>query len=600
MNINLKDDFYTYINSKWLKNIKLDDNKAKETEFTILHEKNSKKIKKIILKNKLLKHIYKIGLSKKNFDVILPLIEFIKSNDLETTLAYLTNIGIDHLFDINVNENLFNNKKNIIFFNEPSLSINKEMYNNPNIYNKYKKYVYKYGKILKKYNINIDIKNILKYEKQLNKSLKSSEESRNINEYYTLIKYNDFTKKINFNLDKYISLIFPNIKIKEVIVGNINYFNFILVKDEKIIKDYLIFKLIESSGTFLSDEFEKINFDFYGRTMSGIKKNKPKKKKIINIISKIFYDYLGIEYCEKYFSKESKKYIIKMIKNIKITMAERLKKIDWMSKTTKKKALLKLKSMRYYIGYPNKIKNYSQLKLSNNFFTQMLLINKYLIKINFKKLNKKPDTGYWSMGAYEINAYYNPVKNEMVFPAGILQPPFFNIKKSYAYNYGTIGFIIGHEICHGFDDQGRNFDEKGNLKNWWTSNDEIKYKAKIKVLEKHFSKIKLENNKINGVLTLGENIADLCGGTIAFNALKKTKSDLTLKEKKEFFISYAKLWRQKVRSKELTRLIKSDVHSPGILRVNEVLKNMNEFYEIFNISKNNKMYIKPINRVNIF
>jgi putative endopeptidase len=165
--------------------------------------------------------------------------------------------------------------------------------------------------------------------------LKSLEERRNINDYYTLIKYNDFAKKLNFDLNKYISLICPDTKIKEIIVGNINYFYFI--KDEKIIKDYLIFKVVESCGTFLSDEFEEINFNFYGRTISGIKKNKSKKKKIINIISNIFYDYLGIEYSKLYFSKESKNYVNKMIQNIKITMAEKLKKLDWMSDITKKK-----------------------------------------------------------------------------------------------------------------------------------------------------------------------------------------------------------------------------------------------------------------------
>jgi putative endopeptidase len=598
MKTNIKDDFYTYINYNWLKNIKLNDNKSKLTEFVILNDKNKKKIKKIIFKNKLLKHIYKLGLSEKNFNDIYPLIDFIKTNTFETILAYFTNIGIDHLFDIKVEENLFNNKNNILYFDQPSLSINKEMYNNPKIYNEYKKYVYKYGQILKQYDININIKNILKYEKKLNNLLKSLEEHRNINEYYTLIKYNDFKKRINFNLNKYISLLFPNIQIKEIIIGNINYFNFI--KDELVIKDYLIFKLVESCGIFLDDEFEKINFNFYGRTISGIKKKKSNKTKILNMISNIFYDYLGIEYCKKYFTKESKYYIIKMIKNIKLSMAERLKKLDWMSTQTKKKALLKLKSMKYKVGYPNKIRNYSQLKLCDNIFDQIMTINKYLIQMNLKKINKKPDIEHWSMGAHEINAYYNPVQNEMVFPAGILQPPFFNIKKSDAYNYGRIGFIIGHEICHGFDDQGRNFDEKGNLKNWWNTSDEKKYKKKIKLLQDQFDKIKLDNNKINGLLTLGENIADLCGGTIAFNALIKSNKNLTLKDKKDFFINYAKLWRQKIRPKELTRLIKSDVHSPGILRVNETLKNMDEFYDTFNITKYDKMYIKPENRVKIF
>jgi putative endopeptidase len=318
------------------------------------------------------------------------------------------------------------------------------------------------------------------------------------------------------------------------------------------------------------------------------------------MISNIFYDYLGIEYCKKYFLQKSKNYVKKMIKNIKITMGEKIKKLNWMSDITKKKALLKLKLMNYKVGYPNKIINYSKLKLSNNIFSQIILINKYLIKINLKKLNKKPNTDHWSIGSHEINAYYNPIQNEIVFPAGILQPPFFNINKSDAYNYGRIGFIIGHEICHGFDDQGRTFDEKGNLKNWWIKSDEKKYKTKIKLLQKQFDKIKIENNKINGSLTLGENIADLCGGIIAFSTLKKINKNLTLEDKKEFFISYAKLWRQKIRSKELSNLIKSDVHSPGILRVNEVLKNMDDFHETFNITKNNKMFIKPENRVKIF
>ena len=598
MKTNIKDDFYTHINYNWLKNIKLNDKKSKISEFVILNDKNKKKIKKIIFKNKLLKHIYKLGLSKKKFDVIYPLIDFIKTNNFETILAYFTNIGIDHLFDIKVEKNLFDNKNNILYFDQPSLSISKDMYKNPKIYNEYKKYVYKYGQILKRYNININIKNILKYEKKLNNLLKSLEEHRNINEYYTLIKYNDLKKQINFDLNNYISLIFPNTQIKEIIIGNIDYFNFI--KDELVIKDYLIFKLVESCGIFLDDEFEKINFNFYGRTISGIKKKTSTKTKILNLISNIFYDYLGIEYCKKYFTKESKYYIIKMIKNIKITMAERLKKLDWMSEKTKKKALLKLKSMKYKVGYPNKIRNYSQLKLCDNMFDQIMTINEYLIQMNLKKINKKTDIEHWSMGAHEINAYYSPIQNEMFFPAGILQPPFFNIKKSDAYNYGRIGFIIGHEICHGFDDQGRNFDEKGNLKNWWNTSDENKYKKKIKLLQDQFDKIKLDNNIINGLLTLGENIADLCGGTIAFNALIKSNKNLTLKDKKDFFINYAKLWRQKTRPKELTRLTKSDVHSPGILRVNETLKNMDEFHETFNITKYDKMYIKPENRVKIF
>jgi putative endopeptidase len=594
----LKDDFYTAINHNWIQNIKINDSKAKISEFILLQEKNNKIIKKLILKNKFLKKIYKLTIKKKKFDIILPLINIIKNNDLETLLAKFTNIGLEHLFNINVDENIFDNNKNILYLVEPSLSLNQKMYSNDKIYNKYKKYVYNICNILKKHDIILDVEEILKYEKNINNKLKSLEERRNINEYYTLIKYTDLKHKLNFDLDKYMSLILPNIKIHNIIIGNINYLTYI--KDIKIIKDYLIFKLLDNYGTLISDEIQKITFNFYGKVLSGLKKDKSKNSRGLLMVSNIFSDLLGIEYAKKYFSKKSKKYVINMIKNIKLIMSERIKNLDWMSDNTKKKALLKLKSIKYKIGYPNKIINYSKLKITDNIFTQILHINKFFVKKNFKKLFKKPDISHWSMGAHEINAYYNPTQNEIVFPAGILQPPFFDIKKSDAYNYGTIGIIIGHEICHGFDDQGRTFDSKGNLNNWWNINDEKKYLKKIKILEKQYSKIILNNNKINGLLTLGENIADLCGITLAFNALKKCNPNLTLNERKEFFISFAKLWRQKTRPEELSRLIKSDVHSPGILRVNQTLKNIDEFYETFNITKNDKMFIKPNKRVKIF
>jgi putative endopeptidase len=595
---NLKDDFYTAINYNWIKNKKINDNKAKISNFTILQEKNNKIIKKLILKNKLFKQIYKLTINKKKFDVILPLIDIIKNNDFETLLANFTKIGIDHIFDIKVEENIFNINQNILYFDEPSLSLNKKMYNDKETYNKYKNYVYNISNILKSYNIIIDVKGILEYEKDINKMLKNLEERRDINTYYNLLTFTELKKICKFDLDKYLSKILPNVKIHNIIIGNKNYFTHI--KDTNIIKDYLIFRLIDNCGVFISDKLQKNNFNFYGKVLSGLKKDKSKTKKGISLISNIFYDLLGVEYAKKYFSQQSKKYIIHMIKNIKLVMAERIKNLDWMSEDTKKKALQKLMSIKYKVGYPNKIINYSKLIITDNIFTLLLNINKFLINKNFKQLFKSPDKNHWSMGAHEINAYYSPIQNEIVFPAGILQPPFFDINKSNAYNYATIGFVIGHEICHGFDDQGRMFDDKGNLKNWWNNKDEKKYKQKIILLQKQYDKIKLDNNKINGLLTLGENIADLCGITLAFNALKKCNPNLTLDEQKEFFISFAKIWRQKIRPKELSRLIKSDVHSPGILRVNQVLKNIDEFYETFNITKNDKMYIKPYKRIKIF
>jgi predicted metalloendopeptidase len=273
-----------------------------------------------------------------------------------------------------------------------------------------------------------------------------------------------------------------------------------------------------------------------------------------------------------------------------------------MSKETKEQATIKLNSIGRKLGFPSKWEDFSILNFSKeNYIENTKEMNRFACKKNLSELYKKVDKEKWEMPAHKINAYYHPLLNEIAFPAGIMQPPFFDENSEDAVNYGSIGTVIGHEFTHGFDDMGSKFGADGSFKNWWTDTDLKLFEERTALLGETFAGFcPIEGHCVNPDLTMGENIADLCGGTIAFNSLKKANKNLTLEDKKLFFISYAKLWRQKMRSKELSHLIKTDVHSPGILRVNEVLKNMDDFYETFDITKNDKMYIKLENRVKIF
>jgi putative endopeptidase len=277
-----------------------------------------------------------------------------------------------------------------------------------------------------------------------------------------------------------------------------------------------------------------------------------------------------------------------------------------MSEKTKEYALKKLKTMNIKIGYPKIIKNYDNLKLSfnNSYLTNNILCIRYNNKINFKKLYKPIDKNEWFMNAFEVNAYYSPLYNEIVFPAGILQNPFFDVNNSIYENFGGIGTIIGHEIIHGFDDKGRLFDYKGNLKPWWTDEDNEKYKTKVKILQDQFSNYKINGQSVNGELTLGENIADLGGVTFALLALKDYLKDNNMTENKDdyklFFKKYAENWATKIRDELMKIKLLNDPHSPSIFRVNGILRNIDKFYETYDIKENDLLYLEKNKRAIIF
>lgn len=363
-------------------------------------------------------------------------------------------------------------------------------------------------------------------------------------------------------------------------------------------KVYLKFHLVNGMAAFLSSNFDKARFDFYGSAVSGQKEQKPRWKRVLTVIDGSIGELLGQMYVDKTFKPEAKKRMLDLVNNLQKTYADRIMRLDWMSDATKQKAIGKLNTFVKKIGYPDKWKDYSSLEISgNDYVKNAIAASSFEYKENINKLGKPVDRTEWGMTPPTVNAYYNPAFNEIVFPAGILQYPFFSDQADDAINYGGIGGVIGHEMTHGFDDQGAQYDADGNLKNWWLPEDEQKFKQKTAMVVKQFDAYTvLDSVHVNGQLTLGENLADLGGLAIAYEAFKKTKQGQSQEKidgftpDQRFFLSWAQVWRSSSRDEQAALMIKTDPHSPSIWRCNGPLSNMPEFYQAFNVKPGDKMY----------
>ncbi len=377
------------------------------------------------------------------------------------------------------------------------------------------------------------------------------------------------------------------------------------VNDWKI---YLKWNLLNLSANVLSNDFVMQDFEFNNKILAGQKEIQPRWKRMIQLTDAFVGDALGQLYVAKFFPPEAKKRADEMVSNIMAVYKERIEKLDWMSDATKKKAVEKLNAITRKIGYTDKFKDYKGLDMDRqSFFQNIVNATKWNYDYVVNQIGKPVDRKQWGMTPPTVNAYYNPSNNEIVFPAGILQPPFFNAQADDAVNYGGIGAVIGHELTHGFDDEGRNFDAKGNLSSWWTSEDSAKFVQKAKMIVDQFNSYKvLDTVPVNGELTLGENIADLGGITIAYEAFKRTeegKSNETidgLTPDQRFFFGFATIWAGAVRPERQLQLITIDPHSPGLYRVNGPLSNLPQFYQAFGIKEGDPMYRKDNERAKIW
>jgi putative endopeptidase len=374
------------------------------------------------------------------------------------------------------------------------------------------------------------------------------------------------------------------------------------------LKAYLKWNIVNAAANYLSDQIVNTSFDFFGKQLGGAKVIRPRWKRTVSTINNALGEEVGQMYVAKYFPEKAKERMLKLVDNLKISLGERINNLDWMSDATKAKAQEKLKSFIVKIGYPDKWRDCSKLSIKkDSYWANIMRSTEFEYNYMLDKLGKPVDKSEWLMSPQTVNAYYNPTTNEICFPAGILQPPFFYMNADDAINYGAIGVVIGHEMTHGFDDQGRKYDKDGNMKDWWTSADAKNFEKRAKVMVDFFSNIVVADGvHANGEFTLGENIADHGGIQVAYNAFLKTEESKSNEKidgftpAQRFFLAYANLWAGSIRNEEILRLTKIDPHSLGKWRVNGALPHIQAWYDAFQISKKDSLYIPPQKRVSIW
>ena len=373
-------------------------------------------------------------------------------------------------------------------------------------------------------------------------------------------------------------------------------------------KNYLRWKVIDAAAPYLSDAFVEGNFEFYGKTISGQQENRPRWKRAVGTVNSVLGEEVGRMFVEKYFPAEAKDRMLSLVDNLKKALGERISALEWMGDSTKAKALEKLSTFYVKVGYPDKWRDYSALDIKgDSYFANIVRSNVFEYDYMMAKAGKPVDRTEWQMTPQTVNAYYNPTTNEICFPAGILQYPFFDMQADDAFNYGAIGVVIGHEMTHGFDDQGRLYDKDGNLSDWWSQADADNFKTRAQVLVDWFDAIEvLPGLHANGSLTLGENIADFGGIQVAFQAFRNATASEPLPVKdgftpeQRFFIAYANLWATNIRDEQIRYLTQMDVHSLGKWRVNATLPHVAEWYEAFGIDADDAMYLAPEKRASIW
>ena len=373
-------------------------------------------------------------------------------------------------------------------------------------------------------------------------------------------------------------------------------------------KSYLAFNLLRAAAPYLSDNFVNANFDFYGKTMSGKQELEQRWKRALSTVNGVLGEAVGQMYVAKYFPASSKEKMLTLVGNLQKALGERINNLEWMGDSTKLKAQEKLAAFTVKIGYPDKWRDYSALEIKqDSYWANVRRSSIFEMDYMLSDAGKPVDKSRWYMTPQTINAYYNPTTNEICFPAAILQPPFFDPEADDAINYGAIGVVIGHEMTHGFDDQGRNYDKEGNLTDWWTADDATRFTERANKLVAQYDNILvLDTMHANGSYTLGENIADQGGLLISHQAYLNSLQGQTpavidgFTGEQRFYLGYATLWAQNIRDEEIVRLTKMDPHSLGKWRVNAALKNIDAFYEAFGIKEGDAMYMQPADRVNIW
>lgn len=633
-------DFYQYACGGWMKNHPLTAEYSRYGSFEYLIENNRKQLRELI-EDLASKQNEQGTLAQKIGDVYNLAMDSVTLNqqgatpikeqlgkiaalkDKSEIIPVMTDLiqqGVGSYFSSYVYSDPKNSDENMFQLNQGGIGLGEKEYYidndsaTVNVRENYKKYIAKLFTLVgfTAEEAQQKMNDVMEIETAIAKESFSAVQQRDPEANYHKMEYADFKKQFaGFDWDTYIK----GLGISEVKVLNVSQLQPIkevvkLINTLPVSKhiSYLEFNLIDAAAPYLSDDFVNARFDFYGKVLSGREQNSPRWKRAVGAVESMLGEAVGQMYVEKYFPAESKERMVKLVQNLQTALGERIDAQEWMSDSTKLAAKEKLATFHVKVGYPDKWKDYSSLDIQkDSYWANVCRAGKWAANDNYSRLGKPVDKDEWLMTPQTVNAYYNPSTNEICFPAGILQYPFFDQNADDAFNYGAIGVVIGHEMTHGFDDQGRQYDKNGNLTDWWAPGDADRFKERAKVMADFFSNIEvLPGLKGNGNLTLGENLADHGGLNISFLAYKHATQDAPLSDidgftpDQRFFLAYANVWAANIRDEEIRSRTKSDPHSLGRWRVNGALPHIQAWYDAFHINPNDSMYIAPENRVNVW
>ena len=635
-----QDDFFEYLNGKWLKNVEIPADKSSWGSFMELRENTLPQIRGIIEKASAGNpaagtdaqrigdfwasfmdeaRLEQLGVTPLSSE--LGKIAAIKDkSELPAVLARLGKIGVNVPFDFGIHQDNKDSTKYVADIYQGGLGMPDRDYylktddaKLADVKAKYLTHIEKTLTLAGDKNAAANAKAIVDFETELAKVQWTKVELRDPLKAYNKVNLADMAKIApNYDWATWLQTAGITGKTDYVIVSQPTYLKGFAELSNKTSLDtwkaYLAMHLVDSYSSYLSKAFVDQRFDFYGKTLSGVTQIEPRWKRGVGVVERAQGEAVGKLYVAEYFPAERKARMETLVKNLLVAYKQSIDKLDWMSPATKKEAQAKLAKFTPKIGYPNKWKDYSALVVKRDDLVGNVMRSRVVeADRELNKLGKPIDREEWGMTPQTINAYYNPEMNEIVFPAAILQPPFFDANADDAVNYGGIGAVIGHEISHGFDDQGAQYDGDGNLRDWWSPSDHKNFKAKTKMLVEQYNAYSpLPGYHVNGELTLGENIADNSGLAIAAKAYK-----LSLKGKKapvingltgeqRLYMGWAQVWRSKMREPAQIAQVKTDPHSPGQFRANGTLKNQPGFYEAFKVKQGDKMYLAPKDRVIIW
>jgi putative endopeptidase len=635
------DNFYNFVNDGWMEAYPIPADESRFGSFDLLRKKTKEKVKGILEECKnsdsdngtieqKIGDFYELGMDTgkiekqglKPLEKELAKIKSIQSKeDIQKQFMHFHNYNIGSFFGIGASADAKNSDMNIAQLSQGGLGMSDRDYyvkddkRSKEIRDAYRKYVSRIFQLAgdSEQKAKNQVKTIMNIETRLAEASMTRLERRNPKKTYNKMTLEEVQNKYsNIKWENY----FKGLDIEvpsEINVRQPGFFSEANKMMEEVSvedwKTYFRWNLLNSSADYLTDDFVQAHFDFYGKEMQGKKEMKERWRKVLDVTNFALGQAVGKKFVEKHFPPEAKKRMVKLVENLKSAFANRIENLEWMSGKTKEKALEKLEVMNKKIGYPDEWRDYSDLSVGQeSYFDNVMAARKFQKQYQLDKIGKPVNENEWFFPPQTVNAYYAPSMNEVCFPAGILQPPFFYLEGDDAVNYGAIGAVIGHEMTHGFDDQGRQYDKKGNLHDWWTKEDSKNFEKRTKVLVKQYDqKTVLDTVHADGELTLGENIADLGGLSIAYTAFKMATSDKELPEKidgytpkQRFFLAWGRVWAQNIRDKEILRRTKEDVHSLGVHRVNGPIANIDAWYEAFNVSKDDSLYIPQEKRAKIW